>query len=107
MPVLDEVKEEPRPDEQEIADLARKIKEANRAKLAQSAAFAASNNAPASFLQHPLAMARPGQPAIQQYFNGAATPATNGQSNGGAAAPAAVVNGKPTTDEPVDEESKE
>jgi hypothetical protein len=96
MPVL-EVKEESQ-DDQEIIDLAKKIKEANRAKLAQSASYQSSLP-----LSGSLAMARPGQPAIQQYFNGTGT-ATNGvQSNGtGANGKAAEVS-----DKPVDEESKE
>ena len=108
MPVLvEEVKEE-RADEQEIADLARKIKEANRAKLAQTAVYSATNSSTAFLSGHPVTMARPGQPAIQQYFNGTPAPAAaaNGQSNGSAAA---AVNGKPSdvSDKPVDEESKE
>jgi hypothetical protein len=111
MPVLEEVKEE-RADEQEIADLALKIKEANRAKLAQAAAYSSTQQHQQAAYphQHPLTMARPGQPAIQQYFNGGAAPAANGQSNGtSAAANAPAVNGKPAdaSDKPVDEESKE
>jgi len=81
------VKEE-RHDEAEINDLAKKIKEANRVKLAHSAGLPASPLQPGS-----LTMAKPGQPGIQQFFNGAA--ATS-------AAPAAKVE----PDKPVDEESK-
>ena len=81
------VKEE-RDDEQEIAELANKIKQANRAKLAQGSNIQ-------SPLTGPLNMAKPGQPTIQQYFNGnSKEPATNGTAK-------AVEN-----DKPVDEESK-
>lgn len=71
MPVK-EVKEE-RHDEAEIAELAKKIKEANRAKLAQTSQIIPNP------LSGPINMARPGQPTIQQYFNGnSKEPATNG-----------------------------
>ena len=104
MPILLEVKEE-RADEQEIAELARKIKEANRAKLAQTAAYSSANNSPLLTSGQPITMARPGQPAIQQYFNGTSAATANGQSNGSTAA----MNGKlaDVSDKPVDEESKE
>jgi len=90
-PMPSGVKEE-RHDDAEINDLARKIKEANKAKLAQTAGMPANPMAGGG----PVAMARPGQPAIQQFFNGAAT---NGAVAGGKAA-------EPQHDKPVDEESK-
>eukprot|EP00092_Neocalanus_flemingeri_P026789 GFUD01029042.1.p1 GENE.GFUD01029042.1~~GFUD01029042.1.p1 ORF type:complete len:578 (-),score=192.20 GFUD01029042.1:193-1926(-) len=86
MPVKDE-----RHDEAEINDLARKIKEA---KLAQTAGLPPNPMAGGG----PVAMARPGQPAIQQFFSGAAS--TNGTAAAGKAADA------PQLDKPVDEESK-
>jgi len=89
------VKEE-RHDEAEINDLARKIKEANKAKLAQTAGLPPNPMAGGG----PVAMARPGQPAIQQFFNGAASAATNGTTPTGKATDA------PQHDKPVDEESK-
>jgi len=86
MPVR-EVKEE-RHDEAEIAELAKKIRAANKAKLAQ-----------ASLLPHqisgPLNMARPGQPTIQQFFNGNKETATNGTTK--------IAD---NTEKHVDEESK-
>jgi hypothetical protein len=96
MPVVYEVKEETE-DDQEIIDLANKIKEANRAKLAQAASY---QTLP---LRGTITMARPGQPAIQQYFNGTAAAPASGQVNGTA------INGRAAdvSDKPVDEESKE
>ena len=85
MPVK-EVKEE-RHDEAEIAELAKKIKEANKAKLAQSSHLP-------NHISGPLNMARPGQPTIQQFFNGNKEAATNGTAK------------LPENDKPVDEESK-
>jgi len=68
-----EVKEE-RHDEAEIALLTKQIKEANLVRLAQTA------NYQTSAIRGPLNMAKPGQPTIQQYFNGNAKEAatTNG-----------------------------
>jgi hypothetical protein len=84
------VKEE-RDDEEEINELARKIAETNRQKLVQAQLY---QNAQ---LTGPVALARPGQPGIAQFFN-RATPqaaagglpalATTGAMNGTAAAPA-------------------
>lgn len=87
------VKEE-RQDDAEINDLARKIKEANKAKMAQTAGMPANPMAAGG----PVAMARPGQPAIQQFFNGGSA-ATNGTAPAGKPA-------DPQHDKPVDEESK-
>ena len=105
MPVILDVKEE---DDQEIIDLAKKIKEANRAKLAQSATY----QSPAlNSTTGPVIMARPGQPAIQQYFNGTASNATAAVPNNNNAPPSngTALNGKgaDVSDKPVDEESKE
>jgi len=101
------VKEE-RADDAEINDLARKIAEANKQKLAQT------QHLTQQVLNGPATLARPGQPGIQQYFSN--------MSNGNG--PAAVVNGKPAAetagktaevngkagtdkvDKPIDEESK-
>jgi len=97
------VKEE-RADDAEINDLARKIAEANRQKLAQTQQLTQQA------LNGPVALARPGQPGIQQYFsnmsNGNAPAAVNGKA---AETPGktAEVNGKAAAvDKPVDEESK-
>jgi len=84
------VKEE-RDDEEEINELARKIAETNRQKLVQAQLY---QNAQ---LTGPVALARPGQPGIAQFFNRGAAQAvaggspalvTNGAMNGTAAAPA-------------------
>eukprot|EP00092_Neocalanus_flemingeri_P020083 GFUD01021744.1.p1 GENE.GFUD01021744.1~~GFUD01021744.1.p1 ORF type:complete len:582 (+),score=199.71 GFUD01021744.1:201-1946(+) len=88
------VTEERHDDEAEIDDLARKIKETNKAKLARAAALPPNPMAGGG----PVAMARPGQPAIQQFFNGAAS--TNRTAAAEKAADA------PQLDKPVDEESK-
>ena len=88
------VKEE-RHDDAEINDLARKIKEANKAKMAQTAGMPANPMAAGG----PVAMARPGQPAIQQFFNGGSA-ASNGTT------PAGKPADPPQHDKPVDEESK-
>jgi hypothetical protein len=85
------VKEE-RHDDAEIDDLARKIKEANKAKMAQTAGMPANPMAAGG----PIAMARPGQPAIQQFFNG------GGAATNGSGVPAKAAE----PDKPVDEESK-
>jgi len=87
MPVK-EVKAE-REDEAEIVELAKKIKEANKARANQVL------NQPTLQAQQ-LNMARPGQPTIAQYFNGSA--AKEAPTNGTTA--------KPADDKPVDEESK-
>eukprot|EP00092_Neocalanus_flemingeri_P046628 GFUD01052512.1.p1 GENE.GFUD01052512.1~~GFUD01052512.1.p1 ORF type:complete len:589 (+),score=160.31 GFUD01052512.1:151-1917(+) len=97
------VKEE-RADDAEINDLARKIAEANRQKLAQSQQLTQQA------LNGPVALARPGQPGIQQYFsnmsNGNGPAAVNGKT-AEAAGKTVDMNGKPAaTDKPVDEESK-
>jgi len=87
-------------DEAEINELAKQIKEANKIKLAQHKAAAASQPQ----ITGPIKMAKPGQPAIGQYFNGT----TNGKD----AAAAATTNGNTApaggkeNDKPVDEESK-
>ena len=94
------VKEE-RHDEAEINDLARKIKEANRAKLAQTAGMPPNPMAGGG----PVAMARPGQPAIQQFFNGA-NGTTPTATNGSATVSANKSSEAPQLDKPVDEESK-
>jgi len=99
------VKEE-RADEAEINDLARKIAEVNKQKLAQ-----AQHLAQQQILNGPVALARPGQPGIQQYFsnmsngNVPAAAVTNGKT---AETPgkAVEVNGKAGPDKPIDEESK-
>jgi len=88
-----------RHDEAEILELAKKI----RAKLAQTA-----NNPPPQHpaLHGPLNMARPGQPTIQQYFNGSSNGTKEAAAN---SATVGVTNGtaKPVeNDKPVDEESK-
>lgn len=100
------VKEE-RADEAEINDLARKIAEVNKQKLAQSQHLAAQQQA----LNGPVALARPGQPGIQQYFtnmsNGNVPAAvTNGKVAETPGKPAAEMNGKASSDKPIDEESK-
>jgi len=100
------VKEE-RADEAEINDLARKIAEVNKQKLAQSQHLAAQQQA----LNGPVALARPGQPGIQQYFsnmsNGNVPAAvTNGKAAETPVKPAAEMNGKAGSDKPIDEESK-
>jgi len=100
------VKEE-RADEAEINDLARKIAEVNKQKLAQSQHLAAQQQA----LNGPVALARPGQPGIQQYFsnmsNGNVPAAvTNGKTAETPGKPAAEMNGKTGSDKPIDEESK-
>jgi len=98
------VKEE-RHDEAEINDLAKKIKEANRAKLAQTAGLPVN---PMSFDGRQVAMARPGQPAIQQYFNGSSNNNTTTNGTNGTASPATAPSKavEPQIDKPVDEESK-
>lgn len=88
MPVK-EVKSE-REDEAEIVELAKKIKEANKARANQVL------NQPTLQAQQ-LNMARPGQPTIAQYFNGSAAKEAN--TNG-------TTTAKPADDKPVDEESK-
>jgi len=102
------VKEE-RADEAEINELARKISETNRQKLAQAQSMQYNP------LNGPVALARPGQPAIQQYFtsmNGTTPAPVNGQQQPKSAAPEPAapvkdINGKPNAvDKPVDEESK-
>jgi len=85
------VKEE-RDDEEEINELARKIAETNRQKLVQAQLY---QNAQ---LTGPVALARPGQPGIAQFFNRATPQAvaagslpalvTGSIMNGAAAAPA-------------------
>jgi len=85
------VKEE-RDDEEEINELARKIAETNRQKLVQAQLY---QNAQ---LTGPVALARPGQPGIAQFFNRATPQAvaagslpalvTSSIMNGAAAAPA-------------------
>ena len=97
MPVPFIVKEE-RDDEAEIVELAKKFREANRAKLAQTAIF--QNSQPV--ITGPLNMARAGQPTIGQYFNGNAKEGA-AVTNGGTAPVKPVQEG---SDEPVDEESK-
>jgi len=103
------VKEE-RQDDAEIVELAKKIKEQNRAKLA---AQAVTHHQSPILTGQRLNMARPGQPTIQQFFNGS----SNGQKEVAAGSPAAAgaaptitSNGtnKPIVDndKPVDEESK-
>jgi len=83
------VKEE-RDDEEEINELARKIAETNRQKLVQAQLY---QNAQ---LTGPVALARPGQPGIAQFFNRATPQAAAGglpalvttdAMNGTAAAP--------------------
>ena len=96
VPFVADVKEE-RHDEAEIVELAKKFREANRAKLAQSAIF--QNSQPV--ITGPLNMARSGQPTIGQYFNGNAKEAA--AVTNGTAAPGKPVEG---SDKPVDEESK-
>lgn len=103
------VKEE-RADEAEINELARKISETNRQKLAQAQSMHYNP------LNGPVALARPGQPAIQQYFtsmNGTTPAPVNGQQQPPKPAPEPAapvkndINGKPNAvDKPVDEESK-
>jgi len=83
----------------EINAMAEQIKAANKAKLAQ----AANMSGPVIGAGGPVAMAKPGQPAIGQFFAGGAQP--------GAAAspanPAKAENGTAAQNEkPVDEESK-
>jgi len=78
----------------EIEALAKKIKEANKAKMAQTASLPPNPLANGA----PVAMAKPGQPAIQQFFNGGATAAAKPTE----ASPASG----PSSDKPVDEESK-
>jgi len=100
------VKEE-RADEAEINDLARKIAEVNKQKLAQSQHLAAQQQA----LNGPVALARPGQPGIQQYFSNMSngnvpTAVTNGKTAETPGKPAAEMNGKAGSDKPIDEESK-
>jgi len=97
------VKEE-RADDAEINDLARKIAEANRQKLAQTQQLTQQT------LNGPVALARPGQPGIQQYFsnmsNGNGPAAVNGKT-AETAGKTAEMNGKAAAvDKPVDEESK-
>jgi len=97
------VKEE-RADDAEINDLARKIAEANKQKIAQTQQLTQQ------VLNGPATLARPGQPGIQQYFtnmsNGNGPAAVNGKT----AEPtgkSTEVNGKAAAvDKPVDEESK-
>jgi len=118
------VKEE-RDDDEEINELARKIAETNRQKLAQAQHLSSQYNP----VSGPVALARPGQPSIAQYFrgpgeqqeaamNGTAAPPAAAATNGTVAVtkpaePAAVsavkdINGKAAAaiDKPVDEESK-
>lgn len=86
------VKEE-RDDEEEIKELARKIAETNRQKLVQAQLY---QNAQ---LTGPVALARPGQPGIAQFFNRGTAQAvagglpalvTSSVMNGTAVAPAGV-----------------
>jgi len=98
------VKEE-RADEAEINDLAKKIAEANRQKVAQTQQLTQQ------FLNGPVALARPGQPGIQQYFSNMSNGNTPGTAvpNGKAAetpGKTSEVNGKAGADKPIDEESK-
>jgi len=98
------VKEE-RADEAEINDLAKKIAEANRQKVAQTQQLTQQ------FLNGPVALARPGQPGIQQYFSNMSNGNTPGAAvpNGKAAetpGKTSEVNGKAGADKPIDEESK-
>lgn len=81
------VKEE-RHDEAEINELARKIAETNRIKLAQSVAMQQSTQ-----LNGSAVLARPGVPVLQQYLNMNGTKTDN-------------VSGEKPLDKPVDEESK-
>jgi len=82
------VKEE-RDDEEEINELARKIAETNRQKLVQAQLYQHAQ------LTGPVALARPGQPGIAQFFNRAGQRAAGGLPalaagvmNGTAVAPA-------------------
>jgi len=97
------VKEE-RADDAEINDLARKIAEANKQKLAQS------QHLTQQVLNGPVALARPGQPGIQQYFsnmsNGNGPAAVINGKTAETAGKTAEMNGKGGPDKPIDEESK-
>jgi len=97
------VKEE-RADDAEINDLARKIAEANRQKLAQTQQLTQQ------VLNGPATLARPGQPGIQQYFSNMSNGNGPAVINGKIVEPAgkaAEMNGKAAAvDKPVDEESK-
>jgi len=94
-------------DEAEINAMAEQIKAANKAKLAQAANMTAQQ----PVIGGPVAMAKPGQPAIGQFFAGGAAN-TAAASPGAAAAaptPAKTENGTAIAlqnEKPVDEESK-
>jgi hypothetical protein len=80
------VKEE-RDDEEEINELARKIAETNRQKLVQAQLY---QNAQ---LTGPVALARPGQPGIAQFFNRATPQAAETGGGSPALATSSVMNG--------------
>lgn len=88
-------------EEAEIDAMAVQIKAANKAKMAQVASM--TPVVPTG----PVAMARPGQPAIQQYFTGGASSSANPPS-GATSVVKSAEPGAPSapTDKPVDEESK-
>jgi hypothetical protein len=94
-------------DDQEIIDLAEKITLVNRAKVAQSATY----QSPAlNCSTEPIIMARPGQPAIHQYFNGTAiNSAVVPPNNNNAPNNDTALSRKPAevSEKPVDDESKE
>jgi len=92
-------------DDAEINDLARKIAEANRQKVAQSQLQTQAS------LSGPVTLARPGQPAIQQYFTNMSNGNTPASSlvNSGKVSETSEKNGElngKSIDKPVDEESK-
>jgi len=87
-------------DEAEINAMAEQIKAKNKATLAQAASM---STGPVVGAGGPVAMAKPGQPAIGQFFNGGAAQATAANST---ASPAKTENGSTQNEKPVDEESK-
>lgn len=93
---------EERADEAEIKDLARQIAEANKQKVAQYQLLSQAS------LSGPVTFARPGQPAINQYFTNISNGNTTGSSLVNSAKMSETeknveINGKSI---PVDEESK-
>jgi hypothetical protein len=86
----------------EIDALAAKIKAANDAKMAQAANMAPVVTGPN------IAMAKPGQPAIQQYFNGGTPNSSEKKSSVSPAKSAENGSGSSaqSSDKPLDEESK-
>ena len=84
-----------RQDEQEINDMARKIREQNRAKVNSIApnglGYATTGLVPGMAPNGQMALARPGQPTIGQFFNGRGGA---GQAAGGAAEEKDKVDGE-------------